>query len=284
MALPASGAISLSAVNTELGLSATAAITMNDAAVRTLFGKSSGAITMNDGYGKSNSVTAALTIAANSTNYTLNPAAVSGYSAGKTTVNFTVNSSVYLYSTSTGTPALTISGFTAGDVINITNNGFILGMGGAGGSNTGGVGNAGGPAISLGFSVTIVNNNTIGGGGGGGGGGGSGFDVNFGPTYGGGGGGGRTGLTNSAGGGSPGTGSVGTVNGGGTGGAGGPPPTGQGVSGGTGGTGGTWGAVGSAGANSNGSGGAGGAAGKAINLNGYTATRSGAGTTYGAVS
>jgi hypothetical protein len=53
MALPASGAISLSAVNTELGLSATAAITMNDAAVRTLFGKSSGAITMNDGYGKS---------------------------------------------------------------------------------------------------------------------------------------------------------------------------------------------------------------------------------------
>lgn len=55
MALPASGAISLSAVNTELGLSATAAITMNDAAVRSLFGKSSGAITMNDGYGKSNS-------------------------------------------------------------------------------------------------------------------------------------------------------------------------------------------------------------------------------------
>jgi len=54
MALPASGAISLSAVNTELSLSATAAITMNDAAVRTLFGVASGAITMNNGYGKSN--------------------------------------------------------------------------------------------------------------------------------------------------------------------------------------------------------------------------------------
>jgi hypothetical protein len=39
MALPASGAISLSAVNTELGLSATAQITMNDTAVRTLFGQ-----------------------------------------------------------------------------------------------------------------------------------------------------------------------------------------------------------------------------------------------------
>jgi hypothetical protein len=54
MALPASGAISLSAVNTELGLSSTASIGMNDSAVRTLFGKSSGAIALSDGYGKSN--------------------------------------------------------------------------------------------------------------------------------------------------------------------------------------------------------------------------------------
>lgn len=53
MALPASGAISLSAVNTELGSSSTAAIGMNDSAVRSLFGKSSGAIAMSDGYGKS---------------------------------------------------------------------------------------------------------------------------------------------------------------------------------------------------------------------------------------
>jgi len=56
MALPASGAISLSAVNTELGLSSTAAIGMNDSAVRTLFGKASGAIALGDGYGKSNTI------------------------------------------------------------------------------------------------------------------------------------------------------------------------------------------------------------------------------------
>jgi hypothetical protein len=38
MPLPSSGSISLSQVNVELGLSATATITMNNAAVRTLFG------------------------------------------------------------------------------------------------------------------------------------------------------------------------------------------------------------------------------------------------------
>lgn len=60
MPLNASGPISLGgattgqSVNLELGLSATAQISMNDTVVRTLFGKASGAISLFDGYGKSN--------------------------------------------------------------------------------------------------------------------------------------------------------------------------------------------------------------------------------------
>ena len=53
MTLPASpNPISLSQVNTELGFSASAQITLNDSAVRSLFGKASGAIGLGDGRGK----------------------------------------------------------------------------------------------------------------------------------------------------------------------------------------------------------------------------------------
>jgi hypothetical protein len=60
MALPSTGAISLNAVNVELGLSGTTTISMNQASVRTLFGVASGAISMSDGYGKSNVTAPAL--------------------------------------------------------------------------------------------------------------------------------------------------------------------------------------------------------------------------------
>ena len=53
MALPSSGAISLNQVNVEIGNSATATISMNDADVRTLFDDASGEISMSQGYGKS---------------------------------------------------------------------------------------------------------------------------------------------------------------------------------------------------------------------------------------
>jgi hypothetical protein len=52
MTLPASGDISMSQVNTELGNSSTAQLSLNCSALRTLFGIASGAISLNDGHGK----------------------------------------------------------------------------------------------------------------------------------------------------------------------------------------------------------------------------------------
>ena len=79
-----------------------------------------------------------------------------------------VNSGVLIGSTNTSVPAATISGsFPAG--VSLTNNGMIIGAGGAGGNAFGQSGNPGGPALSVSSPCVLVNNGIIGGGGGGGG-------------------------------------------------------------------------------------------------------------------
>lgn len=264
MALPSSGPISLGDVNVELGLSATAQISLNDSAVRALFAIGSGAIDMNSGYGKANQF--ALTISSNQTNANLATLATNAGWNGTSKLVATINSGIYVSSNSTGTPALTVNGSFAGGV-ELINNGYIVGDGGNGGN--GGYGNpksasgssyptsgaAGGLALSVSSAITITNNGTIGGGGGGGGGAQGGFSY-YGYTYlrakGGGGGGGRSGTTNSSGGSR--LGGAGTSSGGGSGGAGNRPTTAYDwAQGGTGGSGATWGATGGTGTKGSGS-------------------------------
>ena len=60
MTLQASGVISMSDVNIELGASGSTGRSLNDTSVRTLFAKPSGTISLNDGYGKSNRTYAVL--------------------------------------------------------------------------------------------------------------------------------------------------------------------------------------------------------------------------------
>lgn len=186
MTLPASGQISLSQVNTELGYSSTASITMNDSAVRTLFGVASGAISMSNGWGKANAFSG--TITSNQSNLNLRTWATGAGWNGTSKATITVNSGVYIWSSGTGTPGLTINGSWPGGCF-LVNNGYIMGCGGAGASG------AGGPAISLGVSCTITNNSYIAGGGGGGArgggaggggaGGGAGSNANLAACYGG---------------------------------------------------------------------------------------------------
>jgi len=283
MALPSSGAISFNDVNVELGLSGTAQISLNDAAVRGLFGVASGAISMSDGYGKSSEF--AFTIASNTTDANLRSLAVAAGWDESTSLVATLDSGIYISSTGTGTPALTINGaFPSG--VKFVNNGTVVGDGGNGGSGgyaynspPGQPGGVGGLALLISVPVSIENNGTIaGGGGGGGGGGGSVYSIGkaIGYDYGGGGGGGRSGLTNSSGGTSGAyAGNAGTVSAAGSGGA------GRNTSG-VGGAGGGWGSSGSAGAKAYGAGdpGAGGGGGAATSGQSYV-TWLATGTRYG---
>lgn len=265
----------MSQVNTELGYSSTATISLNDAAVRSLAGVPSGAISMQNLQGKSS--TFSFTIGSNQTNADLRSLAVSAGWNQSSAVIATISSGVYISSNSTGTYALTVSGSFPGGVT-LNNSGIIVGMGGSGGrgaadgGSTGGApgsGAGGGPALYVSTAVTIYNYNTIAGGGGGGGGGGSSVDSSYDGKYGAtttfyvagsGGGGGRSSLAANSSGGAAGTanssysvyssgnpGNAGTVSSAGSGGSAKQGPLGN--FGGAGGGGGGWGSSGSGGSN-----------------------------------
>ena len=182
----------------------------------------------------------------------------------------TVNSGIVLSADSTGQYAFdTGVTFPAGTTLALINNGFVIGMGGAGGAQYT-AGSNGGPALRAQYAIGIdAAGGVIGGGGGGGGG----------NKSGGGGGGGRSGRTDAAGSpaGASGTFSSGGSGGGGGGGAGGTTGPGGDGSGVSGGGGGGWGASGGTTGNY-----AGGTGGAAVVGNSYI-TWINTGTRYGAI-
>lgn len=284
MGLQTSGEISIVDIATEFEDTAPHALTEFYGAADGI--PVSGAITVKQFYGKSNMFS--FTIGSNQTNADLRTLALGAGWDGATALEATIGSGVYISASSTGTPALTISGsFPSG--VTLVNNGYIIGRGGNGGnggyaSASGSGGATGGGALSVSSAVTIQNNGAIAGGGGGGGGGGGRDHPSFPYLRGGGGGGGRTGLTNSSGG-SP-NGGTGTVNAAGSGGARQFIQNSAAIYSGSGGGGGGWGASGSSGSPAGSGypyGGGGGGAGYAVSGNGnitWTAT----GTRYGAIS
>ncbi|ALI55947.1 hypothetical protein [Celeribacter marinus] len=197
MALPLTGPLSLSQVNTELGRSAGATISLGDAGVRGLAGVAGGAIGLGTLRGKSNAF--AWTITSNIQELDVHAAALARGWNGSAAVTVTIGSGVYIWSDDVAVAALRTGGAYPGG-LTLINRGFIMGKGGAGASNatthafnifstrTNGV--AGGPAIALSTPITIDNaQGYIGGGGGGGssglacGGGGAGGGLGGGLSY-----------------------------------------------------------------------------------------------------
>ena len=116
-------------------------------------------------------------------------------SSAAASVIFNINGNIG--SSSTATAAMVTGVWPAGSeiIVNVAAGVYVVGAGGSGGNSIQGnnvatAGLAGGTAISLGYSITIVNNGVIGGGGGGGGslgfrlgGGGAGKNAGAGGTY-----------------------------------------------------------------------------------------------------
>lgn len=170
MPITSSGAIAFTDIQTELGGSNPISLseyyrggaytTNNNTNVPT-----SGAISLSNFYGAGKQY--AVTISSNQRKVNLRSLAVAAGWNESQNLLITINSGVIIDSDTTGTAACTLSGSFPNGVF-LVNNGYIVGMGGAGG-NQDGAGYAGGIALSVSSAVSVTNNNTIAGGGGGGG-------------------------------------------------------------------------------------------------------------------
>ena len=293
MALQSTGPLSLGDIGAEFGGTPPLSLSSYYGAAAGI--PASGPLALSAFYGASSVF--ACQITGNQSNLDLASYAISLGWDGAALLDVTIAPGVILSASSTALAALTVTGSFPGGV-RLTNQGTIVGMGGAGGNGRGQLnansnglpGAPGGPALRTTVPLTLTNTGTIAGGGGGGGGGG-GAQYYYVVIAGGGGGGGRTGLTNSARGlaaNSAGQnwgeqhGGVGTFSARGAGGA-------RGVyiyvASGAGGAGGNWGANGSAGVGGNfpgSAGGAGGAAGAAV-IGNAQITWITTGTRYGAL-
>ena len=239
MALPASGPLAFTAIQTEFG--GTEPIGLNEyyrggglvpVSPATVNIPSSGTIAANNFYGASERINVPINISTPTYNYDVYTNRGPNYIAGISNLLVTVAPGVQVGSTSTSTYAMLVPNtFNANDTVTITNNGVIQGMGGDGGAGRFGAtpglpGTAGGNALYVNRPTTIQNNSVIAGGGGGGG-AGAGYTPDKGPSDWGGGGGGGAGYNGGAAGGGGRPGSAGTSSAGG-GGGGGPAPGGPG--------------------------------------------------------
>jgi hypothetical protein len=83
-------------------------------------------------------------------------------------VRFIVESAAVVGSSSTATPALVTGSWPSGTTLIVDNRGVIAGAGGDGATDTTPA-TVGGPALSLGYDITLINSGVLNGGGGGGG-------------------------------------------------------------------------------------------------------------------
>ncbi len=171
MTLQVSGPISILDVNVELQQTSNTQLSLNDAITRNLAGKPSGTIAFSDLYGKTKYFYFTDVITTNRTTYNVKTAAVAaGWDLSKPLhATITVNSGIVVGGASISSYAFdTGTSFTTGSIINLVNNGYIVGAGGKG-ADSAQVGGNGGPALIAQYGISITNNGTIGGGGGGGG-------------------------------------------------------------------------------------------------------------------